>query len=240
MTPHTSLRRAAAGLARRLAGLAVVVLAAVQLGGCESERLTEVRAPKQLSVRTVDFFHSVRFPADSTILSREEQRRLRSFLAHVNAAPPDDVALAPWPPEPAGAPLSRTTEARSRAVAAVLRSAGFDPLAVSPGLQTGDRGGPRIDVAVRRYLVVLPECPDWSDRPGWNFHNQPSSNYGCANTVNFGMMIANPKDLVRGRGPAAAWAEPLADSITRYRQDEIKELQVEATTEVFEATGQDE
>ncbi len=59
-------------------------------------------------------------------------------------------------------------------------------------------------VSVGRYAVTLPACPNWSQSLSYDFTNAFSSNYGCANATNLGLMVASPADLVSGRtlGPA--------------------------------------
>jgi type IV pilus biogenesis protein CpaD/CtpE len=66
--------------------------------------------------------------------------------------------------------------------------------------QTSDPALPRDSAEFRldRHLVTLPRCPNWGSE-SQNWSNRPSSNFGCANTTNLGLMIANPADLVGGR-----------------------------------------
>ena len=49
-----------------------------------------------------------------------------------------------------------------------------------------------------RYVVTLPPCPDWSKPAAGagDFTNTASSNFGCADAVNLGLMVATPADLV--------------------------------------------
>src|SRR3546814_1263456 len=75
----------------------------------------------------------------------------------------------------------------------------------------------RAVVYVGRYHVVLPDCPDWHKQTAADFTNTPSSNYGCATTVNFARMLADPGDLVQGRDPGPSDGERLAGTIRAYR-----------------------
>lgn len=54
-----------------------------------------------------------------------------------------------------------------------------------------------IDVA--HTAVVSPDCPDWRKSPITTFSNTTHTNFGCSATTNLGLMIDNPRDLVRGR-----------------------------------------
>ena len=50
------------------------------------------------------------------------------------------------------------------------------------------------------------------------------SNWSCATAVNFGMMLADPQDLARGRDPGRADGEAMARSIENYRKDRTKDI----------------
>jgi pilus assembly protein CpaD len=85
----------------------------------------------------------------------------------------------------------------------------------------------RVELVLERYLVTLPACPDWSRRSGLDFDNQPLSNLGCATTTNLGLMVADPKDLVRGRPLDRADGVQQAEAIVRYRTGKVVELEEE-------------
>ena len=53
---------------------------------------------------------------------------------------------------------------------------------------------------------------------------QQSSNFGCANERNLGLMVANPADLLRGREPGPADGDFAAFGIQRYRADKTEPL----------------
>ena len=74
-------------------------------------------------------------------------------------------------------------------------------------------------------MVVPPACPDWSRASGTDFANLPHSNQGCATETNLGLMIADPKDLVRGRSLAPADGVQAAEAIVRYRTGKVTPLQ---------------
>jgi pilus assembly protein CpaD len=73
-----------------------------------------------------------------------------------------------------------------------------------------------------RNMVTLPPCPNWSQYPTSDFTNVKSSNYGCANATNLGLMVANPADLTAGRPLARADATPAVSGVTRYLTDKVK------------------
>lgn len=64
------------------------------------------------------------------------------------------------------------------------------------------------------------------------------SNWSCATAVNFGMMLADPGDLVRGRDPGPADGEAVARSIESYRKGRTKDIMRDAaSSEMFPAAA---
>ncbi len=82
-----------------------------------------------------------------------------------------------------------------------------------------------MELVLERYLVTLPPCPDWSRQSGTDFANLPHSNFGCATQTNLGLMVAEPRDLLHGRGLAPADGVHQAEGIVRYRTGKVVELQ---------------
>jgi type IV pilus biogenesis protein CpaD/CtpE len=81
----------------------------------------------------------------------------------------------------------------------------------------------RAVVSIGRYAVTLPTCPNWSQSLRWEFTNAFTSNYGCADATNLGLMVASPADLVSGRSFAGTDAQPAADAVQRYLTDKVKQ-----------------
>jgi pilus assembly protein CpaD len=77
---------------------------------------------------------------------------------------------------------------------------------------------------VDRYVVSLPDCPDWQLPPNDDHDNAPASNLGCSTTTNLGLMIDDPHDLVAGRTPGLADGAPAINAVGRYRDDKVKPL----------------
>ena len=80
----------------------------------------------------------------------------------------------------------------------------------------------RAIVTVGRYAVTLPACPNWSQSLSADFTNAFTSNYGCANTTNLGLMVASPADLVSGRALAPADAAITSNAVRLYLADKVK------------------
>ena len=130
---------------------------------------------------------------------------------------------------------SGLAERRSRAVGSFLARNGIQ----SQSRFTEDHVLPEgVAVVVQRTAVALPSCPNWTQVPNRNFDNQPMSNWSCATAVNFGLMLADPSDLARGRDPGYADGEAVARSIENYRKGRTKDIIRDAASgEVFPAAA---
>ena len=94
-------------------------------------------------------------------------------------------------------------------------------------------------VSVGRYAVTLPTCPNWSQSLSYDFTNAFTSNYGCANATNLGLMVASPGDLVSGRPFSGADAQPAAAAVQRYLTDRVKQPPAMTASPFAAATGGD-
>jgi type IV pilus biogenesis protein CpaD/CtpE len=74
-------------------------------------------------------------------------------------------------------------------------------------------------VSSPKYPVVTPPaCPDWSSQNyGVNIENKEHSNYGCSTVNNMGQMVANPNDMIKGRGNNNYNAVKTAVSVGAYQ-----------------------
>jgi pilus assembly protein CpaD len=93
----------------------------------------------------------------------------------------------------------------------------------------GDEGPNALTIVVGRYIVIPPNCPNWSKPSSGDPNNRTSSNWGCATTTNLGAMIADPGELVTGKPLGPGDATVSAGSVQRYREDSIKELPTDPT-----------
>jgi pilus assembly protein CpaD len=211
----------------------VLALAAIGLlAGC-SEPLSVTsyspsEQPSELQVTYTQLTQPLRFQPGSDRLAPGERERLIAFAQRRELTVGDNVQFASAPTSDA---LARR---RAQAAVAALASGGVRFFNVS---QTSDPALPRDSAEFRldRHLVTLPRCPNWSSEPQ-NWSNRPSSNFGCANTTNLGLMIANPADLVGGRtlGPSDGTHEALG--VRRYRSGNPTPLAASGTSDV-QATG---
>ncbi|MBP6950692.1 MAG: hypothetical protein KBC28_00545 [Alphaproteobacteria bacterium] len=84
--------------------------------------------------------------------------------------------------------------------------------------------GSGVEIIVERYVVIPPSCADFSQPIGDARQAYSPSNFACADTANFGMMIANPRDLIKGRPVGAADGTVMAAGVYRFRTDATKPL----------------
>jgi pilus biogenesis lipoprotein CpaD len=210
------------------------------LGPQENLGWIEASSPKQLEVDRAEYRHSIYFPTDSSAFPAAERARLQTFLETVQPSGRDSIRLEGHADERASEQYNvELATRRAQQVAAFLKDAGLGDVTVT-ALAFGETvpavpsTGPaawrlnrRIELVMERYLVTLPPCPDWSRQSGTDFSNQPYSNFGCATQSNLGLMVAEPKDLVRGRTLAPADGIQQAEGIVRYRTGKVVELQEE-------------
>jgi pilus assembly protein CpaD len=236
---------------RLFASAAIAVVGASGVGGCVAmsdaahdvglpvQDFSEVAVAREPRPELVAFSHEVRFAGIREDLDAAEAARLRGFLARAGSSYGGDdvfvvvVAAEDVPPGQRAALATR----RAAAVKAFLAGEGVAASMVQVAADAARRSD-LVAVSVRRYVAVLPPCPDWTGMPGVNFNNQPASNWSCATAVNFGMMLANPADLVRGRDPGYADGERAARSVRAYREGRTKPIIRDASAaEVFPDAG---
>lgn len=249
--PQPLLPARAERVRRRLAAPAAALFAALGLAGCAAmsdaahdaglpvQDFSEVAVAREPRPELVAFSHEVRFEGAREVVDAAEAERLRGFLARAGSGDGGDdvfVVIAAGDGEPASEAVSLAAR-RAAAVRALLARERVPASVVQIPAEPGRRGQ-LVAVTVRRYVAVLPACPDWSGMPGVNFNNQPTSNWSCATAVNFGMMLANPADLVRGRDPGYADGERAARTVKAYREGKTKPIIRDASAaEVFPDAG---
>jgi pilus assembly protein CpaD len=200
-------------LGRALAVAAVLSLTGLSACVPPPAEYTESEWPKNVRLDPAPAQLAVGFAPDSSHILTGDLARLRATAASGGIVPSDRVVVAV-----AGPPA--LAAARFRAVAASLLPYGIVPIPV-PGLDA-----PPGTAVIRRerYLVTLPPCPDWSKPAAGagDFTNTVSSNFGCANAVNLGVMVAQPADLVEARRLGPADARPAVDAVNNYRLGKVQ------------------
>lgn len=181
------------------------------LGACAPvTSYTEAEAPKNLKLDSTTTQLDVRFVPGSAALSAVDAARLSRLVASGGIAPSDRVIIAA-----AGGP--ELAHQRVASIASILLHYGV----VGFASQLPDVPANHAVLEVGRTLVTLPACPNWSKPSASDFENQPSSNFGCANETNLGMMVANPSDLASGLPTGPAAGHPSAAAVNRYLNDKV-------------------
>lgn len=196
--------------------LAVLLMMLVTACAPEMSHWSPEQNVKRNEVRWVTFQHHVHFDDTGAELDDAERARLHRFMERHEAGYGDRILIGSRGVRATGDDVRRASR-RETAVAAELRrlqlSAGLLPETPAKEIWDGS-----IRIVLGRYIVVPPDCPDWTKRADGDSANRRSSNFGCANAVNLGLMVADPGDLVRGRTAGPADGATAARRYKAYRE----------------------
>jgi pilus assembly protein CpaD len=199
---------------RSLPSLALAAALSIVAGACAPvTTYTDAEAPKQLKLDSSTTQVDLRFAPGSAVLASADAAHLRRLAASGGIGPTDRVIVAA-----AGTP--GLAQQRIASVSALLLHYGIVPIAGRLAQLPPEHAV----VEVGRTLVTLPACPNWSKPSGTDFGNQPSSNFGCANETNLGMMVANPSDLASGLPVGPSAGQPAVAAVDRYLNDKVTPL----------------
>ena len=148
---------------------------------------------------------------------------LDAHLARADA--PERLWVSLRPHTDAGARIAETI-----ADHLITRGVRADKLTRAGKRAAGDNTGD-LTVVLERWSVSLPSCPDWTRANTLTNNNEASSNFGCATRRNLMEMVADPRDLVRGRGLGAPDADRSTGAVRRYRSNEVAPLPGGTTTQ---------
>lgn len=210
-----------------------LMLLALLAGGCTPEvaEWTPAENPKVNKVERTVFMHMIHYPAHGHKMVEEERKKLLKFLK-VNAPNPSavNVMLIEY---------GGHSEQRIKGIKREFIKYGIplDVVEVESEEKShnnykskGKKVTSDVEIIIEQYLVIPPRCGDFSTPIGNAAQAQVTSNYGCADTANFGMMVANPKDLMKGRSLESSDGTVIAAGVKRYRDDKIKDLIDTSTT----------
>ncbi|RIK95302.1 MAG: hypothetical protein DCC73_02695 [Proteobacteria bacterium] len=190
--------------------VAVLTLMTLAMTACSHQNAewSGSETEKRNAVEMVRLTHDVKMAANETQLSSAAAAELVEFLNGVDYGYGDRLVLDSGDSAAAGAAVTR-----------YLNTAGY---AVAPSPVPLGAAAGAVRVAVERYVVTLPSCPDWRQKAWPNYENAPSSNFGCANATALGLMVANPRDLIEGDNFAGPDGAQAATAIERYHADKVK------------------
>jgi len=206
----------------RLYPVSVALLLA--LAACVAE-YSKSEAPNELRVDGTETRREVAFAAGSAYLPSGELRKIDQWVLGGSIRPADRVQIAA-----AGPP--GLAERRAAAISSELLRYGI----VATALPIDTVPANRAVVSIGRYAVTLPTCPNWSQSLRYEFTNALSSNYGCANATNLGLMVASPADLASGRPFTGIDGQPAVGAVQNYLNDKVKKPQA-PTASPFASSG---
>jgi pilus assembly protein CpaD len=178
------------------------------LAACATD-YTKSEAPNNLRVDGAETRVDLSFVPGSARLARADA--IQQLVSTGRIRPADRVTIAA-----SGSPslAEQRVTAISRELLAYGIVADTSPLETAPANHA--------IVGIGRYAVTLPPCPNWSQSLSADFTNAFTSNYGCANATNLGLMVASPADLVSGRTLAPPDGQPAVMAVQRYLNDKVK------------------
>jgi pilus assembly protein CpaD len=189
----------------------IVLPLTLGLAACAAE-YSKSEAPDTFRVDGADSRRELAFAAGSAYLTPSELRKLDGWVLGGTIRPADRVAIAA-----AGPP--GLAEQRAASISRELLRYGV----VTQTLALDTVPANHAIVSIGRYAVTLPTCPNWSQSLSYDFTNAFTSNYGCANATNLGLMVASPADLASGRPFSGPDATPAVAAVQRYLTDRVKQ-----------------
>lgn len=201
----------------------LLAAAALALAGCagapDLSGLPEEQNPPSLRVEHTVEHHVVRLDPRHGEIAASDREQVRALLAAASGEPGTELTLR-------GPQSHERLERLARSLGALGLDASRHPVAIAAGEVPGEQtiGEDRVDLVVSRYRVIVPPCPDWSRPDALGNQNTIASNLGCATAVNFSLMLADPRDLVAGRGSNVTAAAPAADAVAALRAGKDKPI----------------
>lgn len=167
------------------------LVAASQLAACgrmtmQDEPSRGLAAVNEPVIARTDFAYDLQAPGG--YLPEAERARLAAWFSSLALGYGDSIHL-----DGANAAEVRDEVARIAGRHGLTLSGGVP---ITPGALAPDA----VRVVVSRTRAMVPGCPNWSEPSSPNYHNRTMSNFGCAVNGNLAAMVANPTDLIQGRG----------------------------------------
>ena len=172
-------------------------------------------------VEVVTLRHVVAFPGNRSGLEDSQRESLDDFIRDNRVNARDQIVVQ------AGAGDSgRMTMGRLSAVKNEFAQYGLVASEAAADPETGPLATDEVAVTITRAVVIPPDCSVPQPEPTL----RPDHKFGCHVNSALGMMVANPLDLVEGRELGPADGEQASGALRRYRDDKVKELNKEETT----------
>lgn len=213
-------------------------LAAVGCAG-EVAEWTPAESPKHNKIQRFVSAYDVHYPAHAKDFKKDEKEKLNRFL---KTNVPSPAAVLVTLEEYGGHSEGRVKDVRRELL---KHGVPFDLIQVPESAWTGkdaskhgreDKKLSGVEVVVERYVVIPPSCADFSQQIGTATQAEHASNYGCSTEANIGMMVANPRDLLKGREHGPYDGTVMAAGVQRYHEDRVKKL-IDTSTTIFSQSG---
>ncbi|MGF1629424.1 MAG: CpaD family pilus assembly lipoprotein [Kiloniellaceae bacterium] len=188
----------------------------------------QVPATPENHAETIVFEQRVAFGSATALLDRTGTAAIDRLLKEADPAPGSLIRLSVAGSQDSTAVFDRMTLQRLESVRIALANRGYESaLADSAVARVAALQDEEVGLTVTKVMAVLPDC----DQPQPLEPDPPSyeRGFGCSNTYNLGVMIADPADLARGRPLDPADAERSSLSVLRYRIGEEEPLVIEDT-----------
>jgi pilus assembly protein CpaD len=163
-------------------------------------------------------------------MSAAEAQRFDSFLIGVSAGKPDAVHLVI-----SGNPTPHAIEVVTHR--AFARGIAANKIAIARSGVSDSSGAMTVDVTANTYVAALPNCPQTAHLNTSDGDNMLSSDWGCATVSNLELMVADPRDLVRGQSGGLTDSVVTSAAIVRLQTDKVKKLEAPATSTAAPASG---
>lgn len=199
-----------------ISGLLLIVVMSGLLGCTSQSNISPDFNRHDLKVRRVHDTHSLYFNQGSTKLTRAQQEKLVTEIGKFGVRGSQWVNIR--------APRNDLSDGRVDHLYKLLVTSGAPEKNISVTYSKGIENSNRYDLRISKYGVILPSCSDWSAPSGHPYEHDDSSNFGCAQSYNLGMMLDDPRDLVEDQPMGAADGMKEEQAIKRYRTDKVKEL----------------
>ncbi|WP_085783985.1 CpaD family pilus assembly protein [Candidatus Nucleicultrix amoebiphila] len=208
-----------------LCNLSLVTLS-ISLTGCYEDRkevtLHNGWKPK---IERLSWHDEIHFKKGSSSIKNSEKRKIKSLVQKTEPKLPLYARIQV---------AKHFSEGRVSNLKHVLMGYGItsDKIDVTY-LNTSSSQGEKIEksgcsaiVVIDQYRLTLPQCPSWGEITT-NSGRNGDEPFGCATAYNFGKMIADPRDLYKGKTSDGVDSAYQALAIERYRTDKIKALKSE-------------
>ncbi|MBF0095203.1 MAG: CpaD family pilus assembly protein [Alphaproteobacteria bacterium] len=217
-------------------GAMALALTLAVVTACE-DMTPDYRANHPIVVDKRSFSLSLHLPSPGVPLSRFDEQRLAVFADNFLTRGDGQVEIVL--PEGKGS-SERAFDVSARLEALGLRASEIAvhtvPAAKADGKEPGADDG-RVLLNYRAYVAQVPQCGDWSESSSFNPGNGPLDSFGCSVQRNIGLMVRNPRDLLRSRQAEARDGARSSSVVGAYQQGKIVENPAKVNAAVSEVAA---